>query len=329
MSTIRDVAKAAQVSPATVSRILSADSSFQTSVETKARVLQAVQDLHYNYPSKKKQLHIGCVMSLTYSYSDPYFNDILSGIQSYCSKHNAFISLVVNHLQFQEMSPNLIHQIEELDGLIITDLPEEKLDFIKELKKKIVFVDNYVQGFCNIGYNQLYANKTVMDHIINCGYRKIAYIGGPSDCHDFYSSPRMIIIRDTFRKHNIPFTKDVIHNCDWDPQLCSLQLRELLNKHPDTEVIFAGSDSLAMVILSQLNELGIKCPEDIGVIGFNDIDLAKNFTPPLTTLKLPSVEMGETAARVLIEQIEKDVVYNYQLLLPVELIERKSTLKKQ
>ena len=84
--------KAANVSITTVSKILSNDPDFRASQETRERVLKTAEELHYQYTGKKSQLHIGCIMSLTYSYSDPYFNDILGGIQSYCASHNAFIS---------------------------------------------------------------------------------------------------------------------------------------------------------------------------------------------------------------------------------------------
>ena len=325
MATIRDVAKEAQVSIATVSRILSDDPSFHASEETRSRVIQAVQALNYQYAAKANQIHIGCIMSLTYSYSDPYFIDILSGIQSYCSRHNAFISMIVSYSQFHDMKAGLEKQLSELDGLIITDPQDDKLDFITRFHKKMVFVDNYVNGFCNVGYNELYANQVIMDHIINCGYRKIAYIGGPVNYDDFNFSSRMMVFRETLRKHNIPFNPELIYDCGWDPKLCSQQVRELLLRHPDTEVIFAGSDSLAFTILSQLNQMGLRCPEDIGVIGCNDVDMAKNYTPPLTTLRLPSVEMGEVAARVLIDQIKTNTPQNIQLLLPVELKVRKST----
>lgn len=327
MATIRDVAKTAQVSIATVSRILSNDPSFHASEETRNRVLQAVHSLNYNYTSKTNQIHIGCIMSLTYSYSDPYFIDILSGIQSYCSKHNAFISMIVSHSQFRDMKAGLENQLSELDGLIITDSQDDNLDFITRFDKKMVFIDNYVDGFCNVGYNELYANQLIMDHIINCGYRKIAYIGGPVNYDEFNFSSRMMIFRETLRKHNIPFNSELIYNCDWDSKLCAQQVQELLTRHPDTEVIFAGSDSLAFTILSKLNQLGIHCPEDIGVISCNDVDMAKNYTPPLTTLRLPSLEMGETAAKILIDQIKNNTSQNLQILLPVELKIRNSTRK--
>ena len=325
MSTIREVAKQAQVSITTVSRILSNDPAFHASEHTRQRVMQAVRALNYQYAARRNQIHIGCIMSLTYSYSDPYFNDILNGIQSFCSGHNAFISLIVSYTQFHEMKDGLEKQLSELDGLIITDLPEGRLDFISRINQKLVFIDNYINGYCNVGYNEIFANQLVMDHLIACGYRKIAYIGGPADYYGFDSSARMMVYRETLRKNNIPFDPELIYDCNWDHQLCARQTQELLSKRPDTQVIFAGSDSLAIVILSQLSDLGLRCPDDIGVVGFNDIDLASSFSPPLTTVRLPSVAMGETAAKILVEQITTNTRQNLQILLPVELKIRKST----
>ena len=330
MATIREVAKAANVSITTVSKILSNDPDFRASQETRERVLKTAEELHYQYTGKKSQLHIGCIMSLTYSYSDPYFNDILGGIQSYCASHNAFISLIVSYSQLHNMTPGLKKQLSELDGLIITEIPPETLEFITTLNKKIVFVDNYVDGYCNIGYNTVYANQLIFDHIIKCGYKKIAYIGGASNSSapsDFDSCCRMMIFRETLRANNIPYDPELIYNCDWDSKVCAAQAKELLSKHPETEVIFAGSDSLASIILSQLKKLNLKCPQDIGVVGFNDISLSKNFSPALTTVRLPSAEMGKLAAEVLIRQIKSNSVLKQQILLPVELKVRESTRK--
>ncbi|URW88336.1 hypothetical protein M5E84_10600 [[Ruminococcus] torques] len=70
------------------------------------------------------------------------------------------------------MTPGLKKQLSELDGLIITEIPPETLEFITTLNKKIVFVDNYIDGYCNIGYNTVYANQLIFDHIIKCGYKR-------------------------------------------------------------------------------------------------------------------------------------------------------------
>ena len=325
MSTIRDVAREAGVSITTVSKVLSNDPAFHASEATRKRVMKAVETLGYKYAEKKSQIRIGCIMSLTYSYSDPYFSDILSGIQGYCASHNAFISLVVSYSQLRDAKYDLEKQLQELDGLIITDLPEGKFEFITSLGKKIVFVDNYVSGYCNVGFNDIYANQLVMEHLIECGYRKIAYIGGPSGTPDFLSSSRLMIYREALRRYKIPYDPELIYDCGWDNKLCAMQTKELLAKRPDTQAIFAGSDSLAVVVLSQLKEIGLKCPEDIGVVGFNDIMLAGSFSPSLTTVRLPSVEMGELAAEMLIRQIKTGTTLNQQILLPVELKVREST----
>lgn len=327
MSTIREVAKKAGVSITTVSRILANDSTLHVGEDTRARVMQTIKDLDYQYTPKKKQIHIGCIMALTYSHSDPYFNDILNGIQSYCSNHNAVISLIVSYEQFLDMKAGLEKQLSELDGLIITDFPDTKLEYITQLNKNLVLVDEHINGYCNVGYNTVDANRMIMDHIIDCGYRKIAYIGGPSDYKDFDASTRMMVIREALRQNGIPFDPELIYNCEWDSRACAAQVRELMTRHPDTQVIFAGSDSLATVILAQLSSMGYRCPDDVGVVGFNDAPFAGNFSPPLTTLRLPSVEMGETAARILIEQIQSNKIQKFQILLPVELKVRRSTRK--
>ena len=130
MATIREVAKAANVSITTVSKILSNDPDFRASQETRERVLKTAEELHYQYTGKKSQLHIGCIMSLTYSYSDPYFNDILGGIQSYCASHNAFISLIVSYSQLHNMTPGLKKQLSELDGMSKQQENSPTADFV-------------------------------------------------------------------------------------------------------------------------------------------------------------------------------------------------------
>ena len=130
MATIREVAKAANVSITTVSKILSNDPDFRASQETRERVLKTAEELHYQYTGKKSQLHIGCIMSLTYSYSDPYFNDILGGIQSYCASHNAFISLIVSYSQLHNMTPGLKKQLSELDGMSKQQETSPTADFV-------------------------------------------------------------------------------------------------------------------------------------------------------------------------------------------------------
>jgi DNA-binding LacI/PurR family transcriptional regulator len=266
-------------------------------------------------------------MSLTYTYADPYFSDILNGIQSYCIEHNAVISLIVSYSQFKEMKIDLKQKLNKLDGLIITDIPVNRIDYINSLDTKSVLVDVRRNQFCNVGYDEVYANTLIIDHLIDCGYKKIAYIGGPVDDSNFEYCARMMVYREALRKNGIPYDPTLIYNCQWNHNVCAEQVKDLVKHHPDVDAIFAGSDSLATVVISKLNELGYKCPDDIGVAGFNDIELSNNFTPPITTVRLPSKRMGELAAEVLIREIENNEEIHMQYNLPVELKIRKSTKK--
>lgn len=328
MSNIRDVAKKANVSITTVSRILSRDPSLHVSNQTKENVMDAIRELNYTYKPKKTQIHIGCILSLTYNYADPYFSNILNGIQTYCSKHNAVISMIVSYEQFKESRKSLEKQMEDLDGFIITETSAGQVEYFKSLNKKMVFVDNFVPGYCNVGFDVTYANRLIFEHLQECNYKRIAYIGGPDDNMEFEDTVRMMELREFLRKNHQPFEPDLYYNCEWDSKICAKQVRELLSKHRDIDVIFAGSDSLATAVIRQLYECGLRCPDDIGVIGFNDNYVSQNFSPTITTVRLPSREMGELAAKVLIDQIVKDESFNIQLLLPVRLKKRQSTTIK-
>ena len=327
MATIRDVAKDAEVSITTVSRILTNDPTLHISDETRTKVINSIQKLKYNYKPKKQQISIGVIMSLTYNYNDPYFFEILNGIQEYCSNHDAIISLIISYQQFKETKHTLEDKIRELDGLIVTDIPDGDLDYLTSLNNCLVFIDNYTAGYCNVGYNEYYANELIMNHLLECGYKTIAYIGGPSGHEDFLANKRLVVYRESLRRANIEFQEDLIYNCMWNSDICKQQVEELIKKNPNIDAIFAGSDLLAIAVLKKLNELDIKCPDDIGVIGFNDNDIASTITPTLTTVNLPSKDMGKYGAKRLISQINKKKNSDLEINLPVKLIIRNSTKK--
>lgn len=329
MPTIRDVAKDAEVSITTVSRILTNDPTLHISDDTRNKVLDSIQKLNYHYKPKKQQTSIGVIMSLTYNYNDPYFFEILNGIQEYCSNHNAIISLVLSYQQFLESKNSLEDKIKELDGLIVTEISDGNLEYLTSLNNCLVFIDNYIPGYCNVGYNVYYANELIMDHLIKCGYKKIAYVGGPSGHDEFLTNKRLVVYREALRKANIEYDESLIYNCMWNTDICKDIVKDLLEKHPDVDAIFAGSDSLAVATLKVLNEMNIKCPDDIGVIGFNDNDIASTITPALTTINLPSKDMGKYGAKRLMSQIKKNKNSDLEINLPVKLIVRQSTKNKK
>ncbi len=328
MATIREIAKKANVSIATVSRILSGDTTFSIKDSTRERVQQIASELGYEKLNKKRELEIGCLMSLTYKSNDPFFINILTGVQNYCAKHNAVIQLVLSYPQFQNMSKSFSQRIEKLDGLIVTDFPSDKIDRLTQLNSYITFIDHKVNGMCSVEYDDVYANEIMVQHLVDCGYRNIAYIGGPSNNFEFLYCTRLMVLRNTLQKFRISYDESMFLNCDWNDDTCRRMTRELVHSCPNIDCIIAGSDSLATVIISELAMMGIRCPLDIGVIGFNDNPISKNFRPPLTTVYLPAQRMGELGAKLLINQITSQTHYDFQIVLPVELRCRDSTRKQ-
>ena len=115
-----------------------------------------------------------------------------------------------------------------------------------------------------------------------------------------------------------------MHDCAWDLDLCAAQTRELLSLPEPPDAIFAGSDSLASVVLGMLYSMGLRCPRDIGVIGFNNINLSSHMIPPLTTVDIPVEQIGIAAARRILDMIQGRRESPCKILFPTKLVKRES-----
>ena len=138
---------------------------------------------------------------------------------------------------------------------------------------------------------------------------------------------RFGIYTEALRQADIPYDPALVKDCSWDLDTCSDQTRELMAMESPPDVIFVGSDSLAQVVLGTLFSLGIRCPDDVGVIGFNNVELSSHMVPPLTTIDIPTVDIGRTAVRRMIQMISGDDPHVRRTLFPTRLIERGSLRK--
>lgn len=331
MATIRDVAKKAEVSIAAVSRVLKQDASFRVTDDTRRRILRAAQELHYAVPGARasEPIQIGCVLALTVGkYSDPFFTGILAAAEEECSRCNAVITAVRNYSELSD--PQVLADLcgLGLSGIILMEeLPPEILQPILDSTTHVVaVVDQPEYRFDGVGFDHAQANWQVMDCLIARGYRRIAHIGGSSPGQPLQQSVRMMVYRECLRRSGIPYEEALVKDCNWDLDLCARQARELLSMENPPDAIFAGSDSLASAILGTVYAMGLRCPEDIGVIGFNNIPLSAHMAPPLTTVNIPEHEIGVAIVRLLMEQVNG--VHAYQvprkILFPTELVLRGS-----
>ena len=337
MANMRQVAELAGCSPATVSRVLSGDSRFKVTDETRKKIFDAVRSLDYSLPARESsRAQIGCVLSITAEkYSDPFFTDILGAIERECEMQNLAISSTKTYNELR--SPNIFQEFISagLTGVILMErIPDDMLEQISAHIPNIIFIDNDEDDYHynGVGFDHRLANKQAIGCLLAHGYRRIALISGSSPNEPMSDSIRLSTYRDALRKAGIDYDESLIKDCWWDLDTCSEQTRELMDLKEPPDAIFAGSDSLASAVLSTLYSMGEKCPEDVGIIGFNNNDMCSYMVPPLTTVDVPTESIGEVAVQRMSEMIREGKSHEgatsvRKILLPTRVIERGSLRK--
>lgn len=333
MSNIREVAKRANVSITTVSRIINNDPNFHTTPCTKKAVMKAIKDLNYKPNRKVKMTNIGCILSISSEkYADPFFTTILSVCEKEAEKQNIIISQVRHYSELN--NPLILNEFinSGLEGLIVMErLPE---DMLKTLNKSIPHIINIdyedaIDNINTVGYDHRFANSKVFNYLIECGYKRIAVIAESSPLESYDNSERLVSYREALRKNNIPYDSELIRDCKCDVDECIKQARELMKLKNPPDVIFAASDSLASATISELQRLGYNCPKDIGVMGFNNLPISTHTNPSLTTLEIPMADIGRKAISRLVELMNNKDNDILKISFPTKLIIRESTRRSK
>lgn len=333
MSTLRDVANYAGISLSAASRMLSQDKTFKTTLATQKKLEEAVKALNYTYKSKARthQFNIGCVLAVTSEkYSDPFFVSILNAAEEEGKKYGINISMIkaYNELKDERLLDAMCKS--KLDGLLLMEeLPESILNELRQNIKHIVGIDLCQSPFNNVGFDHYESSHQVVSHFIELGCKRIAYIGGSGPNSAFSDSQALVAYREVLRKANIALDESIVLNCDWDIDACANYTQELLSSQNPCDAIIAGSDTLASVILGKIYEMKLSCPNDVSVIGFNNLATAAHMIPPLTTVDVPTKEIGRVAIRRLYDLMNAKDSTKMNILLPTQLVIRNSTKEKE
>lgn len=341
MSTIRDIAKMAGVSTATVSRILNADKTYKATAATRERVWKAVSDLNYtpNQAAKKLSSHggkkgkyspgqikLGCILCVTREkYTDPYFMAILSGAEAKLVENGYSFSLIRTSYELQDKTTLFSTLNESLTGLIVMETLEE--DIYKVIKDKVEFIvgiDTLHKEIDNVCYDRFGAAEKAVSYLIGKGHRKIAFIGGTDHMGAIRKEKRYRGYLSALEDAGIPENLNMVRNCEWDSKLCYSQAVELLDNPDRPTAIFAASDLMAMIVINAIYERNLRVPDDIAVIGLSNIEMSEYSNPPLSTIDVPKLQMGAAAAEILLSRIKGDTSMPKQIILPTSLIERNS-----
>jgi Transcriptional regulators len=336
MANIRDVARLANVSPATVSRILNDNQVYKTTDETRERVLRAVTELGYQPLVKKNPrpfrdsagsgFSVGVLLATTRGkYSDPYYLSILSGIEDELTRLGGTVSLIQTEQELED--PSVLNRLlgAGLSGLIMMrPLSEPLFEQLHALIPHIVGIDTGHMPIDNIEYDHFRVSRMAVEYLYRKGHRQIGYIGGGIGNTALKRSRRFRSYLETMADLGLEIRPEWVIDCGWDDRKCISLVEKTSREHGLPTALYAASDLMAMAALRALYQLGIRVPGEVAVIGMSNIEMSQYANPPLTTIDVPTVEMGITAARVIAERIHGDKTLPKRILLPSRLIERDS-----
>ncbi|WNB92550.1 LacI family DNA-binding transcriptional regulator [Bacillus sp. NEB1478] len=333
MATIKDIAREVGLSVTTVSRAL--NDYYDVSPKTKKRVKEVAEALNYspNHIARslvmKKTKTIGLLVSdlMREGVKDNFTFEVLTGINK-CAGDLGY-DLVLFSTSSDKQKEKTYTQLcreRRVDGVIISGIKTNDRYLTEVVTSDIpcVLIDIPVNSN-SVGFvttdNVLGAMKAVQ-HLIELGHTKIAFMNG----HNFayVSKKRLEGYLSAFEKSELPIHKEWIVNGSFLDSTAEKVAYELLQNNPEITAIFCASDLMALGVIKAAAKLNIKVPEDLSIVGYDDILLASYVTPSLTTISQDKYQMGYQAAELLISML-KDNTTPHQRLLNTHLIIREST----
>jgi len=328
VATIKEIAEMAGVSAATVSRVLNFDDTLNVQDETKQRVFEAAERLEYQMRDKKKykkKLKLGMISSysLEEELEDTFYLSVRIAIERKLEEEG-----------FKKFPVNLGDSVEStsnLDGLIcLGTFSESMVNKVKSFHKPAVFVDALgdLDLFDSVVTDLRHSVKKVLSYFLQEGHKKIAFIGGRDVDVDGKEvvDLRVPIYRSFMEERGI-LNEEYIKIGGYTPKHGYRLGKELLAMEDRPSAIFTANDSLAVGCYKAIQEAGLCIPEDISVIGFNDISIAKYLIPPLTTVHIYMDFMGSQAVSILAERIYSGREISMHISLPTKLMVRGSVSK--
>jgi LacI family transcriptional regulator len=330
--TISDVAREAGVSMMTVSRVL--NNKAGVGQETRQTILDIIKKLGYRPSSVARGLAtqrtgtIGLVMP---DVSNPFFPGIALGVEKVAFAEGYSV-LLCNTGEDSQREMDVLELLAEkwVDGLVLCSsrLDEEKLTAILPLYPAAVLINRQLinpEDPLAVG-SVLIADKTggqmATRHLLSRGHKKIGYIAGPGKSQS--NQGRLEGYKSALAEAGLPAVSEYVHSCSPTVEGGFQAGCNFLVAHPEVTALFCYNDLIAVGVLQACTKLGRKVPTDLSVVGFDDIILAPLVTPSLTTCRVVSEELGELAARLLLDRIGGCSVDCEKKILQPELIIRAS-----
>ena len=332
--TLKDIAQRLNVSISTVSRAIR--NSPDVKPETKKSILALVEE--FNYQPNQLALSLRNKQTHTIGVLVPNLDYVLSmmvkGIDEIALESGYTVMICQSNESYGREILNTRRLLDSLvDGLIISvssetktfehfkkiqekNIPMVLFDRVTpELKVPSVRIDNEGGGF------------QATEHLIEQGYKRIAILAGPENLE--ISNRRMDGYLNALRKHNIKIDESLIFHCDFNQDYAFFATQELLSMKKKPDAIFTISDRLAIGAMLAIKQKGLNMPHDIGLVGFNDEPILNLVSPTISSVEMPSFELGKLAAKLFIEALHNvdDDMSSIEKVLKTKLFVRESSLR--
>ncbi|MDC3423281.1 LacI family transcriptional regulator [Aquibacillus sp. 3ASR75-11] len=324
MATIKDVAKLAQVSVATVSRVL--NSNGYVNPTTKERVNKAISDLNYRPNDVARSLFKGRSKMIALFVPDimnPYFPELARAVEDVTNQHDyTFVLCNTDDDIEKEITYLNALQQKSVDGIIIVSSTINK-EHIQHINVPIIALDRILSSdLSSVTVTNREGAKEATEYLKEIGCERIAHICGPENASNTVQRLRGYL--DVVKDEDWFLSSYVVsggYNFDKAVEVTI----NLLKDHPEVDGIFAANDVMGVGVMKAAQSLGLRVPEDLSIIGFDGIALGKTTSPSLTTMAQPIYDIGARAAEILIEHINDKELLRKREEFTVKLIEREST----
>jgi LacI family transcriptional regulator len=334
--TIYDIAKKLKISPATVSRGLSDHPGI--SKKTKKKIFDMVEQLGYrtnHFARNLRQKRTLTIGVMVHELNSNFITSVLAGIEKVTTEAGYDLIIAHSSESYKKEAANAANLFQKrVDGLIASlSFDTKNLEHFQPFYEKgvpVIFFDRVEQD----------GNKTVVvidntkcgyiatEHLINQGCRQIVHITS-SLARNVYAQ-RFKGYKDALFDHELPFDENLLLVGDLSEQAGMDAAKKIMAMKPLPDGIFCTNDFVAAVCMRTLKEAGVSIPDDIAVVGFNNDAIGKLIEPTLTTINYPGIDMGEIAARNLINHLKglSNLQQTNTIIVRSELVVRKSSLKK-
>ncbi len=329
-ATLQDVARIAGVSTKTVSRVINNEAN--VAAETAERVRQAVAKLNYVPNSAARSLSRGRAMAIAFvagwsvntAYSSMLIDNLL---QDTMRKDHSLMLFQSDAGTAERVSAAFLGQ--QIDSIVLDSMAAENPALIarlESLRRPYVvlhpnFLDRY-PGASFVRIDNQWGAMQATEYLVKLGHRAIGFVSFPTRMP---ATERLSGYRAALEQAGIDFRSDYVYEAfDRPVQIGYKGALQLMSANPEITAIFAATDEIAMGTLTAIWQLGLKVPEDVSVIGFDDISMASSITPPLTTMRQPIGEISRTVVEMAIDMVENPHRKRSDVVLPTELIVRNS-----